>query len=100
VLRITVTSGTPARTAVALEGRLSGAWVDELARTLDALLTDRDGRSIDVVLDAVSYIDGGGKELLRALHRRGVGLRATGCMNRATVEEITGRKSDDDCSGG
>jgi hypothetical protein len=92
MLRISVTTDE-ARAAVSLEGSLSGPWVDELARTLQALADEREGRTLDVRLDAVTFIDNAGKLLLRSLCARGVGLRASGCMNRAIVEEITGAKS-------
>jgi hypothetical protein len=87
MLRISVTMGQKQAT-VTLEGSLSGPWVDELARTLEALA---DG-ALDVQLDAVTFIDGAGKTLLRTLCARGVRLRASGCMNRAIVEEITTAK--------
>ena len=88
MLRISViTDG--GRAAVTLEGSLSGPWVDELARTLQALAEEREAGTLDVRLDAVTFIDGAGKLLLRSLCARGVGLEASGCMNRAIVEEIT-----------
>lgn len=91
MLRITVTTSGQDRSTVALEGSLSGPWVDELARSLMALTVDRDPRAIDVRLDAVTFIDSAGKDLLRRIHQRGMRLLASGCMNRATVDEITRR---------
>ena len=91
MLRISVTSGRK-RAAVTLEGSLSGPWVDELARTLQALAEEREARRLDVRLEAVTFIDGAGKVLLRSLCAQGVRLRASGCMNRAIVAEITSAK--------
>lgn len=91
MLRISVVTDG-ARAAVTLEGSLSGPWVEELARTLHALVEERDARTLDVRLDAVTFIDHAGKLLLHSLGARGVGLQASGCMNRAIVEEITGAK--------
>ena len=91
MLRISVTTGGK-RAAVTLEGSLSGPWVDELARTLQALTDEQEGRTLVVRLESVTFIDAAGKLLLRALCERGVHLRASGCMNRAIVAEITGAK--------
>jgi len=76
------------RTAVALEGRLAGPWVDELRASWRSLATTRDARSIRVDLDAVTFIDTAGKALLWAMHQQGAALTATGCMTRAILDEI------------
>lgn len=90
MLRITVTTTGRDRTTVALEGSLSGPWVGEVERALSAFTA---GPSTCVQLDGVTFIDAAGKELLRRVHQRGVRLLASGCMNRATVDEITGQTS-------
>jgi anti-anti-sigma regulatory factor len=90
MLRISVTTGRR-RAAVTLEGSLSGPWVDELARTLEAL-GDEQRSPIVLRLASVTFIDGAGRLLLRSLCARGVLLRASGCMNRAIVAEITSAK--------
>jgi hypothetical protein len=87
MLRITVATGTYGG-MVALEGRLAGPWVDELRACWRGLAAARDPRSIRVDLDGATFIDAGGKALLWAMHEQGAALRATGCMTRATVEEI------------
>jgi anti-anti-sigma regulatory factor len=87
MLRITVAAGTYGA-VVAIEGRLAGPWVDELRTSWRTLAATRDPRSIRVDLDAVTFIDAGGKALLWAMHEQGADLRATGCMTRAIVEEI------------
>jgi len=88
MLRITSTTG-PDGVTVVLEGRLAGPWVDELARCWEALTTTQDAASINVDLDAVTFIDALGKALLRTMHEEGAALAASGCMTRAIVEEIT-----------
>jgi anti-anti-sigma regulatory factor len=89
MLRITVMTTGQHRATVALEGSLSGPWVGELERSLSALTAERDARAVDVRLDAVTFIDAGGKDLLGRIHKRGMRLVASGCMNRAVVDEIT-----------
>ena len=90
MLRITTTT-RPEGVTVMLEGRLAGPWVDELARCWKALTTTRDAGSICVQLNAVTFVDGAGKTLLRAMHEDGAALAASGCMTRAILEEITHR---------
>jgi len=87
MLRITVTTH-PDGTTLALEGRLAGPWVDELRASWRSLVATRDARPIRVDLDAVTFIDSGGKALRWAMHEQWAALVASGCMTRATIEEI------------
>ena len=87
MLRITITT-RPDGVTVALEGRLAGPWVDELARCWKALTATQDAGSVCVQLEAVTFIDAAGKELLRTMHEAGATLAASGCMTRAVLEEI------------
>ena len=87
MLRITVTTH-PDGTTLALEGRLAGPWVDELRASWRSLVGTRDARWVRVDLDAVTFIDTAGKALLWAMHEQGAALVASGCMTRATIEEI------------
>jgi hypothetical protein len=87
MLRITITT-RPEGVTVALEGRLAGPWVDELARCWKALTATQDAGSIRVLLEAVTFIDATGKALLRTMHEEGAALAASGCMTRAILEEI------------
>jgi len=89
MLRISIAE-TPNGTTVALDGRLAGPWVGELARSLDSLTAASSPSSIQLRLDEVTFIDDAGRALLRAIHVRGATLAAAGCMTRAIVEEITG----------
>lgn len=70
-----------------LEGKLAGPWVDELRDCWRrSVAVDR---PVKVVLKAVMFIDGAGKELLAEMHRQGAELVAEGCMTKAIIEEIT-----------
>ena len=80
-----------------LEGKLSGEWVCEL----DRLWKERSPQtgSTEVHLKAVSYIDPAGKELLAEMREQGAEIKGCGCMVRAFVEEIMGRKRNVDVNG-
>jgi ABC-type transporter Mla MlaB component len=80
-----------------LEGKLSGEWVSEL----DRLWKERSPQTgtTEVHLKAVSYIDPAGKELLAEMRQQGAEIRGCGCMVRAFVEEIMGRKRHVDVNG-
>ena len=73
-----------------LEGKLSGAWVDELQRCWSERPAAALG-SLQVHLKAVSYVDAAGKALLKDMHGTGVRIEGCGCMSKAVVEEIVGR---------
>jgi ABC-type transporter Mla MlaB component len=90
MLRITKTTCSEGVTLV-LEGRLTGLWVDELARCWKALTPTPDAGSIRVQLDGVSFIDAAGRALLRTIHEAGATLAASGCMTRAILDEIRRR---------
>ena len=90
MLRITITT-RPEDAIVALEGRLAGPWVDELARCWKTLTAKQDAGSIHVQLDAVMFIDDAGRVLLRTMHEAGATFAASGCMTRAILEEIEKR---------
>ena len=87
MLRITITT-RPEGVTVGLEGRLAGPWVDELARCWKALVATQGAGSVCVQLDAVTFIDAAGKELLRTMHEEGAALAGSGFMTRAILEEI------------
>ena len=87
MLRISTSRG-PGELKVTLEGRLAGPWVDELARAWTSLTATEDPRSLRVDLDAVTFIDSGGKRLLRSMDEAGATLVGSGCMTRAILDEI------------
>ncbi|MBX3334195.1 MAG: hypothetical protein KF876_08725 [Nitrospira sp.] len=74
--------------SLVLEGRLAGPWVEELNAYCREMSVNqyRCGR---IDLGGVTYIDAEGKALLARLWREGAELRASGCLTRCVVEEIT-----------
>ena len=82
----TVTDAT--RKTFALEGKLAGPWVQELEGCWQQAVID--GRQVRVMLNAVTFIDGGGRKLLAEMHRQGAELTGEGCMTKAIIEEIMG----------
>lgn len=73
---------------VELEGRLAGPWVKELEHCWRSTAGPQPSDPVRVDLTSVTFIDTAGKELLKAMHRDGVELVATGCLNRCIVETI------------
>ena len=71
-----------------LEGRLAGPWVEELNSYWRQMsVNQQSGTMID--LTSVTFIDADGKALLTRLWRQGAELRASGCLTRCIIEEIT-----------
>lgn len=90
MLKITEQRGTtPDSLSLILEGRLAGPWVQELYSYVEQALVKR-CRYTTIDLGGVTFIDAKGKALLACLWRDGVELRASGCLTRGVVEEITG----------
>ena len=81
-----------------LEGKLSGEWVCELQR-LWKERPPQNGLSAEVHLKAVSYIDPAGKQLLAEMRQQGAEIKGCGCMVRAFVEEIMGKRHILDANG-
>jgi anti-anti-sigma regulatory factor len=75
-------------TTFALEGKLAGPWVKELELCWGPAAATQQIHAVRVDLSAVTFIDTAGKELLGRMHREGVELVATGCLNRCIVEGI------------
>jgi hypothetical protein len=85
MLKIT-THNDPGRTSLELEGRVTGAWVEELKTCWQqAAAADQ---QVGVRLKEVTFVDGSGRKLLADMHRQGVTLAAEGCMTKAIIEEI------------
>ena len=89
MLRITVQKKTR-QTHLILEGRLAGAWVEELNRVLHTLSAASKMDRVTINLSAVSGMDDAGRILLSECHARGVKLAGKGLAARAVVEEIAG----------
>jgi hypothetical protein len=85
MLKITATADGPG-TLFELEGKLAGPWVQELRGCWQRSIAD--DQPLKVVLKAVMFIDGAGKELLAEMHRQGAELVAEGCMTKAVIDEI------------
>lgn len=84
MLKITTTTEAMQAT-LELEGRLAGAWVDELEQCWREIPS---GYAITVSLSVVTFIDDEGKRLLARLHESGAELTASGCMTNCIVQEI------------
>jgi ABC-type transporter Mla MlaB component len=90
MLRVTIKKEDTSETWE-LEGKLAGEWVPELDR-LWRQRTPQSGTTIEIHLKAVSYIDPAGKQLLAEMRQQGAEIKGCGCMVRAFVEEIMGKK--------
>jgi hypothetical protein len=86
MLRISVTPH-PHGTTVTLEGRVVGAWIDEL-RSCWRRQRAADAGPIRVNLDGVTFVDDAGRAVLGEMHVDGAVLVATSVMMRALVDEI------------
>jgi hypothetical protein len=84
MLKIT-TRTDAAKPILELEGKLAGAWVEELECCWRAIAGQQ---PITVRLKAVTFIDDHGKELLTRIYESGNELVAEGCMTKAIVEKI------------
>ena len=74
--------------ALVLEGRLAGPWVEEL-RTYCRRVLGTQQRCTMIDLTGVTFADAEGMTLLAQLWQQGVELRASGCLIRCLVEDIT-----------
>lgn len=73
-------------TRLVLEGKLSGACVDELAKCWLQTLSNESDLLID--LTSVSFIDDRGKQLLRRMHENGTKLVSSSLMSKCLIQEI------------
>jgi hypothetical protein len=88
MLRITVEQQI-ALVLLVLEGRLVGAWVEELQKVISGLGVEASGKRVVIALTAVSGVDAEGRELLYRLYAQGVSLEGSGLNANALIEEIT-----------
>jgi outer membrane protein len=72
-----------------VEGRLAGDSVSTLEQCWRELRAVSPTEKFNIDLCGVSFIDAAGKTLLKEIHRQGGHLVAQGCLNQATVKEIT-----------
>ncbi|SPP64509.1 STAS domain-containing protein [Nitrospira lenta] len=88
MLRITIRTDKHS-TIFQLEGRLAGAWVQELDRCWEASASTKAAHPRVVDLSAVTYVDAEGKGLLKKIFQAGAKLVASGCVTSSVVNEIT-----------
>ena len=87
MLKITTLTNAES-TALKLEGRLAGLWVQELERCWDSVVGTTITHPLTVDLSAVTYVDSDGKDLLKKIHKQGARLVASGCLTSCIVNEI------------
>ncbi len=73
---------------IKLEGRLAGPWADELRRTWLSLAPSLESKHLCVDLCEVTFVNGGGKQLLTDMRKGGAGFRADTPLTKFLVEEI------------
>jgi anti-anti-sigma regulatory factor len=89
VLKITEQRGTePDSLSLLLEGRLAGPWVEQLSAYCCKMSEEHQYCTV-IDLTSVTFIDASGKALLASLWKQGAELRASGCLTKSVVEEIT-----------
>src|SRR6266436_9131780 len=88
MLRVT-TEKKRFKVLLTVEGRLAGESVSTLEQCWRELRAASPTEKFNVDLCGVSFIDTAGKTLLKEIHRQGGHLIAQGCLNQATVKEIT-----------
>lgn len=89
MLKITEQRGTePDSLSILLEGRLVGPWVEELSAYCCKMSEEHQYCTV-IDLTGVTFIDATGKALLARLWKQGAELRASGCLTKCVVEEIT-----------
>jgi len=91
MLRVT-TDKKKSKTVLSVEGRLAGQNVATLEQCWRELRSASPQEKFYVNLCGVSFIDGAGKMLLKAMHHEGGQLIADGCLNQAIVQEIVGQE--------
>jgi outer membrane protein len=89
MLRIT-TEKKRTKVLLTVEGRLAGESVSTLEQCWRELRAASPDEKFNVDLCGVSFIDAAGKALLKEIHHQGGRLVAQGCLNQATIKEITG----------
>jgi outer membrane protein TolC len=90
MLRITIHDSST-RTTFKLEGKLAGAWVQELEHCWITASSALQGRGVTIDLRQVSFIDDDGKKLLERMCATGAELVATGPLTKAVCEEASRR---------
>jgi outer membrane protein TolC/ABC-type transporter Mla MlaB component len=87
MLRITTTD-TDEKVTLKLEGKLSGPWVEELARCWRMSSDIYNKRGLVVDLSGVTFVDAAGKKLLCSISSEGAQLIGSGLMPKSLIDEI------------
>lgn len=87
MLRITVVSES-VPLMLRLEGKLTGPWVSELARSWNELRSATPRRPVAVDLSEVTYVSREGKALLESMWRQGAKLESCSLMTQFLLNEI------------
>jgi len=87
MLRIT-THGKPDSITLQVEGKLAGPWVGVLRDCWRCELSRNHGRTVQVDLRAVTFVDAAGKRLLAEMSHENARLVADDCHMNAIVVEI------------
>ena len=74
-------------TRLVLEGKLTGACVDELDKCWQQVSFN--GSTFLVDLTSVSFIDDRGKQLLKRMHDHGAKLVSSSLMSKCLIAEIS-----------
>jgi ABC-type transporter Mla MlaB component len=75
-------------TTLRLEGKLTGLWVDEVARAWCDVVSTLPTKSVTVDLAGVTFIDSEGIKLIRWLFEQGSRLRASHLMTQFIIERV------------
>jgi len=92
VIRITCNKES-AGTRLVIEGKISGACVDELAKCWLQASSNQPDLLID--LTSVSFIDDRGKQLLIRMHENGTKLISTSLLSKCLIQEINAARNRD-----
>jgi hypothetical protein len=76
------------QTSFKLEGKLAGNWVEVMEQCWREAAKGSAQTPVAVDLSGITYVDGPGTDLLCAMHKGGVELRATTCLGRGIVEQV------------
>ncbi len=87
MLRITITE-TATEQRWTLEGRLAGPWVGQLRTNWKNRHRAQNGRACTVDLNGVTFIDKGGRRLLRAMSKEGTQFIATGIYIKYALDQL------------
>lgn len=87
MMRITVENNSKTST-LKLEGKLSGPWVEELARTWDKVTAEAMGAEVLLDLCGLTFVDPEGRKRLAWMYKHGAKFKTAGCLGKGIVEEI------------